>query len=85
MNKQYIMDVVERENIGGVKMIAVKGVYENGRLELWEDAPVEKVNVIVIFPEEQSAEKYVIGKSAKELFEEFTGLYHGQQVKRQSI
>lgn len=67
------MDVVERENIGGVKMIAVKGVYENGRLELWEDAPVEKANVIVIFPEEQSAEKHIIGKSAKELFEEFTG------------
>ena len=54
-------------------MVAVQGLYENGRIELSEDAPMKKANVIVIFPEEQATEGLIIGKSAKELFEEFTG------------
>ena len=47
-------------------MVAVQGLYENGRIELSEDAPMKKANVIVIFPEEQATEGLIIGKSAKD-------------------
>lgn len=30
-------------------MIAVQGVYDNGRIQLAENAPMEKAKVIVIF------------------------------------
>lgn len=54
-------------------MVAVQGLYENGRIELIEDAPMEKANVIVIFPEDQTLEKNISENSAKKLFDEFTG------------
>lgn len=54
-------------------MIAVEGLYENGRIELSEEAPMEKAKVIVIFPEDQTSKKNVIANSAKQLFDEFTG------------
>lgn len=54
-------------------MIAVEGLYENGRIELSEEAPMEKANVIVIFPEDQTLKKNIIANSAKQLFDEFTG------------
>ena len=38
-------------------MIAVEGLYENGRIELSEKAPMEKVNVIVIFSKAQTLKK----------------------------
>lgn len=38
-------------------MIAVQGVYDNGRIQLSENAPVEKANVIVVFPEAEKIEK----------------------------
>lgn len=54
-------------------MIAVEGLYENGRIELSEEAPMEKANVIVIFSEDQTLKKDIIVNSAKQLFDEFTG------------
>lgn len=54
-------------------MIAVEGLYENGRIELSEEAPMEKAKVIVIFLEDQTSKKNVIANSAKQLFDEFTG------------
>lgn len=54
-------------------MIAVEGLYENGRIELSEEAPMEKAKVIVIFPEDQTSKKNVIANSTKQLFDEFTG------------
>lgn len=38
-------------------MIAAQGVYDNGRIQLSENAPVEKANVIVVFPEAEKIEK----------------------------
>ncbi len=54
-------------------MIVVQGGYENGRIELAEDAPMEKADVIVIFPEKQTLKKRKNRDCAKELFDEFTG------------
>lgn len=38
-------------------MIAVNGVYDNGTLNLDIPAPVSKANVIVIFPDNEKANK----------------------------
>ena len=54
-------------------MIAVQGVYENGRIQLAETAPMEKAQVIVIFPEGRPAVKTESGRSARKIFDEFTG------------
>lgn len=55
-------------------MIAVQGLYDNGMIQLKEDAPMEKANVIVIFPEsEVTKETHIPGKIARDLFDEFTG------------
>lgn len=55
-------------------MIAVQGLYENGKIQLTEDAPMEKANVIVIFPEGEAIKRtHMPKKIAKDLFEEFTG------------
>lgn len=56
------------------KMIAVQGQYDHGRLHLAEEAPMEKADVIVIFPEgEAIKEAQMSKKMARELFDEFTG------------
>jgi len=39
------------------KMIAVQGVYDNGRIQLSEAAPMEKAKVAVVFPEAKKIEK----------------------------
>jgi len=55
-------------------MIAVQGVYDNGRIQLSEAAPMEKAKVIVVFPEAEMIEKKQMTiDAAKKLFEEFTG------------
>lgn len=55
-------------------MIAVQGLYDNGKIQLTENAPMEKANVIVIFPEGEAAkETHMAPKIARELFDEFTG------------
>ena len=55
-------------------MIAVQGLYDNGMIQLKEDAPMEKANVIVIFPEsEVTKETHIPGQIARDLFDEFTG------------
>ena len=38
-------------------MIAVQGVYDNGRIQLSEAAPMEKAKVAVVFPEAKKIEK----------------------------
>ena len=54
-------------------MVAVQGLYENGSVKLSEKAPMEKANVIVIFPGETAEKKYTEEDTARKLFEEFTG------------
>lgn len=55
-------------------MIAVQGVYDNGRIQLSENAPVEKAKVIVVFPEAEKVEKrQMTVEAARKLFDEFTG------------
>ncbi len=54
-------------------MIAVQGVYDNGRLQLEESAPMKKASVIVIFPEGRPAEKQISEDSARKLFDDFSG------------
>lgn len=58
---------------GGEKMIAVQGLYENGKIELAEKAPVNRANVIVIFPESPAGKEEMRLESARRLFDEFTG------------
>ena len=55
-------------------MIAVQGVYDNGKIQLVGNAPMEKAKVIVIFPEENSNNGSSLTKeAARTLFDEFTG------------
>lgn len=55
-------------------MIAVQGVYDNGRIQLAENPPMEKAKVIVIFPEESNNNGSKVTKeTARILFDEFTG------------
>ena len=47
-------------------MVAVQGVYENGRVQLTETAPM-------IFPDGYSEVKAESKRSARKIFDEFTG------------
>ena len=58
---------------GGRRMIAVQGLYENGKIELSEKAPMNRANVIVIFPESPAGKEEMRLESARKLFDEFTG------------
>ena len=53
-------------------MVAVQGLYENGRIRLSETAPMEKARVIVIFPGDRGEESHISEQTARELFDEFT-------------
>lgn len=55
-------------------MIAIQGLYDNGKIHLAEDAPMEKAKVIVIFPDEKPPKEASMSKKmARDLFDEFTG------------
>ena len=54
-------------------MVAVQGVYENGQIQLAEAAPMERANVIVIFPENHIVKNEPSDQMSRKLFEEFTG------------
>lgn len=55
-------------------MIAIQGLYDNGKIQFTEDAPMEKAKVIVIFPEEKEIKETNMAKKiAEDLFNEFTG------------
>ena len=52
-------------------MIALQGVYNKGGLELFGKAPVEKANVVVIFPDEM--DKMKMTEEDRRLFKKFSG------------
>ena len=52
-------------------MIALQGVYNKGGLELFGKAPVEKANVVVIFPDE--IDKMKMTEEDRRLFKKFSG------------
>ena len=54
-------------------MIALKGVYDKGRIELANQAPVERADVIVIFPIEKSINKKPFTNEEKRIFDSFSG------------
>lgn len=55
-------------------MIAVQGIYENGKLLLSEAAPMSKARVIVIFPSDESVQvKTNKIDTRRKLFDEFSG------------
>ena len=54
-------------------MVAIQGVYENGHIQLEKAAPMEKANVIVIFPEHNAMKNEQSDQISRKLFEEFTG------------
>ena len=54
-------------------MVAVQGIYENGHIQLEEAAPMEKANVIVIFPERNAVKNEKSNQLSRKLFDEFTG------------
>lgn len=54
-------------------MVAVQGIYENGHIQLEEAAPMEKANVIVIFPERSAVKNEKSNQLSRKLFDEFTG------------
>ena len=54
-------------------MVAVQGIYENGQIQLKEAAPMERANVIVIFPENHLIKSDQADLASRKLFEEFTG------------
>lgn len=62
-------------------MIAVQGVYDNGRIQLSEAAPMEKAKVIVIFLEAEKVEKKPM--MIDKWLTGPTGLCYSKRVKRQ--
>lgn len=59
-------------------MVAVEGVYNNGKIELSQSAPMEKAKVIVIFPETKKEDRERLSiDAAKVLFREFSGCLDG--------
>ena len=58
---------------GVLCMVAVQGIYENGHIQLEEAAPMEKADVIVIFPERNAMKNEKSNQLSRKLFDEFTG------------
>lgn len=59
-------------------MVAVEGLYDNGKIELSESAPMEKAKVIVVFPETKKEDGKRLSKDeARALFHEFSGCLNG--------
>lgn len=56
-------------------MLAVKGMYDDGKIILKGNPPVKTAEVIVVFPdsEEQKKESVLSAEKKRELFEEFSG------------
>lgn len=56
-------------------MLAVKGIYQNGRVTLNEALPMKSSEVIVIFPDNEMKKdrKELSLEKKEELFEEFSG------------
>ncbi len=53
-------------------MVAVEGLYNNGKIELSQSAPMEKAKVIVIFPETKKEDRKRLSiDKARDLFHEF--------------
>lgn len=52
-------------------MIALQGVYNNGRVELFGQAPVEKAKVVVVFPSGKGTSKMT--EEDRKLFKKFSG------------
>lgn len=53
-------------------MIAVQGEYDNGRIRLTEKPPMEKAQVLVIFPDNKGKTQLSLDV-ARKTFKEFTG------------
>ncbi|MCI9123530.1 MAG: hypothetical protein HFH35_05525 [Eubacterium sp.] len=59
-------------------MVAVEGLYDNGKIILSESAPMEKARVIVVFPEPKKEDGKRLGQAdARTLFHEFSGCLEG--------
>lgn len=59
-------------------MVAVEGLYDNGKIKLSQSAPMEKAKVIVIFPETKKKDREQLSTdAAKALFQEFSGCLDG--------
>ncbi len=59
-------------------MVAVEGLYNNGKIELSQSAPMEKAKVIVIFPETKKEDRKRLSiDKARDLFHEFSGCLDG--------
>ncbi len=59
-------------------MVAVEGLYDNGKIMLSESAPMEKAKVIVVFPEPKEEDgKWLSTHAARALFHEFSGCLDG--------
>lgn len=53
-------------------MIAVHGEYDNGRIRLSEKPPMDKAQVLVIFPENNKGKQLSLD-AARKVFNDFTG------------
>ena len=59
-------------------MVAVEGLYDNGKIMLLESAPMEKARVILVFPEPKKENgKRLSTDEARALFDEFSGCLDG--------
>lgn len=64
-------------------MVAVEGLYDNGKIMLSESAPMEKARVIVVFPEPKKENgKRLSTDDARALFDEFSGCLDGDIDER---
>lgn len=71
------MPNITLKNRRGDFMLAIKGIYNNGKVTLEEEMPIQNTitEVIVIFPDNkpQETSKKLSLKEKRELFEEFSG------------
>ena len=59
-------------------MVAVEGLYDNGKIMLSESAPMEKAKVIVVFPEpKKENDKRLSTDDVRALFHELSGCLDG--------
>lgn len=64
-------------------MVAVEGLYDNGKIMLSESAPMEKARVIVVFPEPKKENGNLLSAAdARALFQEFSGCLDGDIDER---
>lgn len=74
-NRIIAVEEIKRYRTEVKKMLAVKGIYNDGKVILKNKLSIKSAEVIVVFPDtdEQRENTGLSAKTKRELFEEFSG------------